>query len=232
MSWRLITQRVVYKKHRFLTLRQHLYESIAYDEVCVVHLVVLFIFVLYTSLFMLLDCQFCTTGEAYLVSYQRVVGCGVRFSWYLFIYVHFLNFVFGRKAWRYQRGNSGPHWHTNVFICLLHIARLGLAQRCVYLLITPCSLGTDTKMCLFAYCPLLAWDWHKDVFICLLPLARLGLAQRCVYLLTVKLIKCCDTSSWPYGVVKVFVVQIVWKKIIMQLFLKDALFSFFKVKSS
>jgi hypothetical protein len=26
----------------------------------------------------LLDCQLCTTGEAYIVSYQRVVGCGVR----------------------------------------------------------------------------------------------------------------------------------------------------------
>ena len=125
MSWRLVTRRMFYKKALLKAL-------------CVVHLVVLFIIVLCASLSMLLDCQLCTTGEAYIVSYQRVVGCGVRVFWYLLISIPFLNLVFGRKVWRYQRANSGP--------------RLGLAQKCVYLLIAPCSLGTATKRCVFADC--------------------------------------------------------------------------------
>jgi hypothetical protein len=70
------------------------------------------------------------------------------------IFIYFcscLYFLVGREAWRYQRGNSDP--------------RLGLVQRCVYLLIAPCSLLNGTKICLSADCPLLAFERHTDVSI-------------------------------------------------------------------
>jgi hypothetical protein len=95
----------------------HFYKKALLKALCVVHLVVLFIIVLCASLSMLLDCQLCTTGEAYIVSYQRVVGCGVRvFVSTCALLLQWASTIKSNSAClaSAERASSSSHWKINL----------------------------------------------------------------------------------------------------------------------